>query len=285
MTAVQDARAALGERLRELRRDAGLTGRQLAESLSWPASKVSKLENGRQQPTDADIRGWTEATGRADATEALLASLHTLEEQHAQWQRLLRRGLRAQQDTITARDARTRMFRAFEPTVIPGLLQTPDYARARFEQSVRMHRLTDDVDEAVRARMRRQEILYRADKRFHLVLTEATLRYSLCPTEVMLGQLDRLIALAALPTVRLGVIGFGTPCSVAPLHGFWLFDDDSVAVESYSAKLTLAQPQEIELYTWTFDALAADASYGRAARAIITAVIDDLAAATAADGD
>jgi transcriptional regulator with XRE-family HTH domain len=284
MNAVQDARAALGDRLRDLRRHAGLTGRQLAEALSWPASKVSKLENGRQQPTDADIRGWTEATDRADATEALLASLHTLEEQHAEWQRLLRRGLRAHQDTVIARDARTRMFRAFEPTVVPGLLQTPDYARARFEQGIAEFGV-QDVDEAVAARLRRQEMLYRADKRFHLVLTEATLRYSLCPPEVMLGQLDRLIALAALPTVRLGVIGFGTPCSVAPLHGFWLFDDDRVVVESYSAELTLAQPQEIELYTRTFDALAADASYGRPARAIITAVIDDLAASMASDGD
>jgi transcriptional regulator with XRE-family HTH domain len=284
MNAVQDARAALGDRLRDLRRHAGLTGRQLAEALSWPASKVSKLENGRQQPTDADIRGWTEATDRADATEALLAALHTLEEQHAEWQRLLRRGLRAHQDTIIARDARTRMFRAFEPTVVPGLLQTPDYARARFEQGIAEFGV-QDVDEAVAARLRRQEMLYRADKRFHLVLTEATLRYSLCPTEVMLGQLDRLIALAALPTVQLGVLGFGTPCSVAPLHGFWLFDDDRVVVETYSAELTLAQPQEIELYTRTFDALAADASYGRAARAIITAVIDDLAASMASDGD
>lgn len=284
MNAVQDARAALGERLRELRRNAGLTGRQLAEALSWPASKVSKLENGRQQPTDVDIRGWTDATGRADATESLLTALQTLEEQHAEWQRPLRRGMRAHQDTVIARDARTRMFRAFEPTVVPGLLQTPDYARARFEQGIAEFG-AHDVDEAVAARMRRQEMLYRADKRFHLVLTEATLRYSLCPAEVMLGQLDRLIALAALPTVQLGVLGFGTSCSVAPLHGFWLYDDDRVVVETYSAELTLAQPQEIELYTRTFDAFAADASYGREARAIITAVIDHLAASSAPDGE
>lgn len=283
MTAVQDARAALGERLRGLRRHAGLTGRQLAEALSWPASKVSKLENGRQQPTDSDIRGWTAATGRHDVTEALLASLHTLEEQHAEWQRLLRRGLRAHQDTVISRDARTRLFRAFEPTVVPGLLQTAGYARARFEQGIAEFGV-QDIDEAVAARLRRQEMLYRADKRFHLVLTEATLRYSLCPPDVMLGQLDRLIVLAALPTVRLGVIGFGTRCSVAPLHGFWLFDDDRVVVESYSAELTLAQPQEIELYARTFDALAADASYGREARAVITAVVDDLTASTASDG-
>ena len=59
---VHEARHALGQRLRELRQQAGLTGRQVADSLSWPASKVSKLENGRQTPTDDDIRGWASIT-------------------------------------------------------------------------------------------------------------------------------------------------------------------------------------------------------------------------------
>ena len=79
MAAVHEARTTLGQRLRELRRGAGLTGRQLAQALSWPPSKISKLENGRQTPTDDDIRAWTGATGGASEAEALLASLHTLE--------------------------------------------------------------------------------------------------------------------------------------------------------------------------------------------------------------
>src|SRR6266702_4533037 len=82
-TSVDEARNALGKRLRGLRQQAGLTGKQLAESLSWPASKVSKLENGRQTPTDADIRNWAATTESDSETEALLASLHTLEVQHA----------------------------------------------------------------------------------------------------------------------------------------------------------------------------------------------------------
>jgi hypothetical protein len=65
-------------------------------------------------------------------------------------------------------------------------------------------------------------MLYRPDKQFHFVLTEATLRYRLCPPEVMLGQLDRLVTFAALPNVRLGIIGFETAYMVAPAHGFWL---------------------------------------------------------------
>jgi transcriptional regulator with XRE-family HTH domain len=274
---VHEARHALGQRLRELRQRAGLTGRQVADSLSWPASKVSKLENGRQTPTDGDLRAWAAITHAESETDALLASLHTLELQHAEWQRQLMTGLRPHQDEIAGLDAKTRLFRAFEPTFIPGLLQTAEYARARFAQSITVFKVPNDIDEAVRARVRRQEMLYRPDKRFHFVLTEATLRYRLCPPEVMLGQLDRLVTFAALPNVRLGIIGFETAYVVAPAHGFWLLDNDRVMVETFSAELNLAQPQEIELYNSIFDQLAAVASYGRAARAIVTRVVDDLA--------
>ncbi len=127
-------------------------------------------------------------------------------------------------------------------------------------------------------------MLYRPDKRFHFVLTEATLRYRLCAPEVMLGQLDRLVTFGALPNVRLGLIGFETAYVVAPTHGFWLLDNDRVMVETFSAELNLAQPQEIELYGGVFDQMAAVASYGRAARAIVTRAIDDLAPEVPGDG-
>jgi transcriptional regulator with XRE-family HTH domain len=280
VTSVDEARNALGLRLRELRNTAGITGRQLAESLSWPASKVSKLENGRQTPTDEDIRGWTSVTGSEAEAGALLASLHTLEIQHAEWQRQITTGLRPHQREIAGLDAKTRFFRAFESTFIPGLLQTAEYAKHRFAQSITVFKVKNDVSEAVQARVKRQEILYRPDKRFHFVLTEAALRYRLCPPEVMLGQLDRLMSFAALPNVRLGIIPFETAYVVAPAHGFWLLDNDRVMVETFSAELNLTQPQEIELYAGIFKQMAGAASYGRSARATIMRVIDNLAPET-----
>lgn len=278
VSSVHEARIALGHRLRELRTSANLSGRQLAELLSWPASKVSKLENGRQTPSDDDIRVWTRATGSEAEAEALLASLHTLEVQHAEWRRILHAGIRPRQNELADLDQRTRLFRVFECTVIPGLLQTAEYARIRLAEGIRVFKLTNDINEAVQGRIQRQEILYRPDKRFHFVLTEAALRIRLCSPEVMLGQLDRLIPLSALPNVKLGIIGFQTQYATSPWHGFWMYDADRVLVETYSAALTLAQPPEIELYARVFDELAAVASYGRAARAIINGVIDDLAA-------
>jgi transcriptional regulator with XRE-family HTH domain len=274
---VHEARAALGKRLRELRQAAGYSGRQLAESLSWPPSKVSKLENGRQTPSDDDIRAWTRGTNGETETEALLASLHTLEVQHAEWQRILRTGLKPRQQEHIEWDQKTRLFRVFEATVIPGLLQTAEYARARFAEGIRRLKVPNDINEAVAARVQRQEILYRPDKRFHFVLTEAALRFRLCPPEVMLGQLDRLISFSQLPNVRLGIIGFETQYATSPWHGFWLYDNERVLVETFSAALDLRQPQEIELYGNTFEQLAAVASYARSARAVIKRVIEDLA--------
>ncbi|WP_131786520.1 helix-turn-helix domain-containing protein [Protofrankia symbiont of Coriaria ruscifolia] len=281
---VHEARNALGKRLRELRQQAGISGRRLAELLSWPPSKISKLENARQTPSDDDIRAWTRATNSEAETEALLASLHTLEIQHAEWQRQFRAGLRPHQQEIAELDARTHTFRVFEPSTIPGLLQTAEYARARFTEGVLLFKTPNDVDYAVRTRMQRQELLYRRDKLFHFVLTEAVLRYRRCSVEVLLAQLDRLMSLSAQPNVRLGIIGFETQYVVGPWHGFWLRDKDRVTVETFSAELNLAQPQEIMLYSNVFEQLAAVASYGRSARAIINRIIDDLAPEVPEDG-
>ncbi len=271
-----EARRALGKRLRELRLRTGLSGRELAESLSWARSKVSKLENGNQTPTEADIRAWAAATGDEGEIESLLISLHTLEVRHADWKRILRAGLRPHQNELAELDLRTKLIRAFEVSVIPGLLQTPGYARARFVEGVRTMNLVNDIDEAVRGRIGRQEILHRPGKQFHFVLTEAALRYRLCSPDVMLSQLGHLISLTALPNVRLGIIAFDAQYATSPWHGFWIYENEKVLVETMTAELDLRQPEEIARYSSAFDQLAAVASYGRSARAIITRVIDDL---------
>jgi transcriptional regulator with XRE-family HTH domain len=281
---VHEARLALGKRLRELREQAGLKAKELAEALGWHPTKISKIENGKQTPVDTEIEAWTRATNSEPETANLVASVHTLEVQYAEWRRVMRTGVRPRQNELAELDQKTRFFRVFESTVIPGLLQTSEYARARFAEAIRTFHLTNDISEAVEGRMKRQDIFYRLDKRFHFVLTEAALRFRLCPPAVMLGQLDRLMSLSSLPNVRLGIISFKTAYTVSPWHGFWLYDDQKVLVETYSAGLNLAQPQEIELYRRIFGELAEVASYGRAARTIINDAIDELATEVPDDG-
>lgn len=274
---VHEARNALGKRLRELRQQADLTGRQLAESLSWPQSKVSKLETARQTPSEDDIRAWTRVTDSESQTNELLTSLQTLEAQHAEWQRVLRPGLKSHQDRIAGLDADTRLFRIFESTVIPGLLQTAEYARGRLTQGVILFEASNDINEAVQARIKRQGLLHLPNRRFHFVVTEAALRFRLCTPEAMLAQLDRLVSLTTLPNIRLGIIGTETQYVIGPWHGFSLRDNERVLVETFSAELNLVQPPEIALYSKIFEQFAAVASYGRSARAIIMRAVDDLA--------
>lgn len=280
MASVQQAREALGGSLREVRRRSNLTGATLADRLGWAHSKISKLENGRQTPTDADIRAWCAACGPEGAAElqGLLSSLHTLEARHAEWRRLLAGGARGHQDEIGRLYAKTRLFRNFETTIVPGLLQTGNYARAILAEVISSFGLPNDIDEAVAARMARQQVLYDSAKRFHFVITEAVLRYRYCPLDVMLAQLDRLVSATALPNVRLGVIGFRTMYTRVPDHGFHILDDRLVQAETVSAELNLAQPQEIETYEATFKRFASLASYGAEARAIITGVMRELGA-------
>lgn len=273
---VRDARNELGARLRELRRAAGLNGQRLADALSWPPSKVSKIEHGNQTPTDDDVRAWCTAVGAERETERLLADLHTLETRHAEWQRQVQGGLARIQGTWAKRELETRTLRTFQSTFVPGLLQTPGYARSRLEQSAHVWGRGGDVDEAVAARMARQTILYQPGRGFHFVIAESVLLFAVCPSGTMLEQIDRLLSLAMLPNVRLGVVPFDRPYVIAPSHGFTLLDDRLVTVETFSAELHLAQPEEIELYRKVFDSMALAADYDRKGRAHLMRAADQI---------
>jgi hypothetical protein len=169
-------------------------------------------------------------------------------------------------------------IRNFESVFVPGLLQTPEYARYRLAEGLEGIGAADDVDEAVAARMQRQQVLYRPGRRFQFVITEAVLRYRLCPPEVLAGQLDRLVALSTLTTIRFGVIPFERTLPVAPVHGFHVYDDRVVQVEHLTAELKLTQPSEIAAYVTFFDRLANVACYGADARAVIVRALADLQA-------
>jgi transcriptional regulator with XRE-family HTH domain len=274
---IQQAREALGAHLRQLRRDGGFSGKEYAARLGWTASKVSKLELGQQTPTHGDITAWVEAAGQPDAAEALSSELATLESFYQEYRRRLRSGMRFRQQEALDLEAKARQIRVLNTHHVPGLFQTADYARAMLAKGARLHGAPDDVDEAVAVRMQRQEVLYRPGKQFRFVVTEAVLRSgAAAPNEVMLAQLDRLVAATTLgPSLRFGVIPFAVQWPIFLDHGFWILDDDLVIVETLAAELRLTRPDEVATYARVFDQLAAIAVYGAAARAVITQVLID----------
>lgn len=134
-TDYQQAREALGRRLRELRLSATegrLTGTQLAQRLGWPHSKVYKLEGGRQTAIPEDLQAWADAVGHSDTAEELVARLAGFESHIRSWRRQLGAGHRPVQDTWNVAVDKARVIHAWEEAVIPGMLQTADYARHIF---------------------------------------------------------------------------------------------------------------------------------------------------------
>lgn len=271
---IRQAREALGLKLREIRLDASLSGKDLAARLDWQASKVSKIELGRQTPTDQDIRFWLQACEAPGREHDLITELRTLNLKYAEWRRQLGTGVRARQQEIHGAERQASSIRAFQTSIIPGLLQIPAYIEARFTETVEVWGISNDIQQGMQARLQRQEALYRVD--CHIVVTEAAIRYGLAPREVMIEQLDRLLMATTLPKVRLGVIPLDAQYPVVPYHGFHLLDD-RVLVETFSAELTLMQPTEIALYEKVFDLLAGAARYGLEARKIISFAMKRLA--------
>ena len=261
----------LAETLRALRRSAGLTGDQLAAQVGWPRSKVPKIENGRQMPSEPDIISWAQACGRPDATSDLLAMLAEAESAHRQFRHQARRGGHAAvQGDLDKLVRKAKRIVNVELTFIPGLLQTPDYARYRLREAMRAS--GDDesrLEEAVGARMRRQEILYEPGREFEFIIMESALQIGAAPDEVMLGQLDRLLGVTGLANVTLRVIPVGPVLERVPANSFLMLDDLAY-VETYSAE-DILRGKEWSAYELVTGELRAESVAGEDARMLITA--------------
>lgn len=264
------ARQALGGRLREIRKDADLTGRALAALASWHFTKISKIEHGTQSPSENDLRVWCRHCQAEDQVPDLIATVRSIESMYVEWRRLERTGMRRLQESSVPRYKRTRLFRVYEPALIPGLFQTADYASAIMAQIIEFREIPNDLDEAVAARMQRQQVLYTGDRRFLVVLEEQALRTRVGNTDTMAGQLDRLMTVLSLHRLSLGIIPAMAPRRILPGEGFWIFDDNVVKVEMCAAALTITQPREIAVYANAFTRLQQSAVYGREARELIS---------------
>ncbi len=279
-SSVQAAKQALGDRLREIRIDAGLTGRRLAQLAGWDRTKVSKIEHGRTLPTPADIRVWCEHACAADQTADLIASLHAVEGMFVEWRRLERTGLRRAQEAVAPLFERTKRFRAYDSWLVPGLFQTAAYTTAILTATASRRNLPDDIDEAVAVRMQRQHVLYEGDHRFAVVIEESVLYAGIGGAETMTEQLGHLLTASSLPSVSFGIIPFNSDRPLRPVEGFWIFDDERVTVELVSGWLTLTQPKEIGLYAQAFNSMSAQAVYGARAKALIASALKTLESRT-----
>lgn len=276
-SSAQQARQTLASRLGELRRDARLTGRDLAVECGWHPAKVSRIENARTQPSAADIEAWCQACDAADQAADLVESLRAVEGMWVEWRRMERSGLRRAQEAVRPLVERTTRFRAYSSWLVPGLIQTRQYTEAVLRAVQRRRVAVDDVNAAVDVRMERQQVLHQGGRTFAFLIEESVLRSGMGGRDVMAGQVGQLITVSSLPHVSLGVVPMGPDRTRMPTEGFWIYDSDQVNVELVSGYLTITQRAEIAQYAQTFQELADQAVYGADAHRLITTALQALA--------
>ena len=271
----------LGEALRALRAHAGLSGEQLAKRLGISQSRVSRIELGQQVAPAELVRRWAEVTGAPEKRCAeLVGWAESVGSEAVAWRAGMGRGLARLQRGSRELEESAATIRSFEPVLVPGLLQVPEYTRRIFAAGNPQHS-SSEIAAAVAARMDRQLRLYEGTARFEFVITEAALRWRVGPPHVMLAQLDRITAIAGLDSVDVRVIALDTELDTWHEHGFSLTedraeDDPVVTIETQTSQVITTDPAEVAFYRDAFVRLWAAALHGTDVDALLQPLREDL---------
>lgn len=271
-------RARLGARLRALRALRFRSGSEFARALGWQQTKVSKIERGVQLPQSSELELWVRETGAdPDVLGELTSLLAAARLEYRSWGEAWQApgGIAASQDEIAELDARTTRIWEYQPAMVPGLVQTVAYAREVLTVAGGPRLIgaeADQIEERIAAQMRRQQVLYTPGKTIQLVMGEAALRTRFGERGTLIGQLDRLVALAQLPNVDIAVLRFDAPSPVLPLSGFAINDAQVVWVETLTGEQRLDSPEEVAPYVAAFEAALAAAVRGDEVIELIRAI-------------
>jgi transcriptional regulator with XRE-family HTH domain len=273
----------LGARLRQLRKAAGLTGQALANATGQHFTRISRIENGIQPPTETNIREWCVVCGAEDQVLDLIATARSVESAYLEWARQSRAGMRRLGDLHSiATYQRTTYFRIHEPIVMPGIFQTEAYIRQMLGFWYRFLNAPDDADATVEMKAQRTAIALNSAKRIAVVLGEQALHTRRTSGPEHADQLTHLLSVMRLPFISVGIIPADVQRRAVATVGFWIFDNNAVALETPTAAIKVTRPQEVAQYAAMFEHLQAEAVYGREARQLVDKMRRD---ADGSDGD
>lgn len=250
-----------GTELRRLREAAGVTTAQAAELLSCSPAKISRIENGIVSVRVVDLRLLLDRYGDQDQEHrAYLERLARESNKRGWWQDY--------DDTIPpyyadfiGLETDASYIKTWEATIVPGLLQTPEYARAVMLANPAMIS-PDKLENFISIRHERQARLEQdTTVRLDAVIWEAALITTVGSDEVQRGQLDRLLELMDRPNISVQVLPLeaGDKASMSGSFVMFSFGRDrsvsTVFVENLTSSQYLERDQELRGYTLVFDAL------------------------------
>jgi transcriptional regulator with XRE-family HTH domain len=266
-------RSQLGAALRALRLASGVEAKAVARGAVMSTSKLSKIENGSVAPSVTDVdRILTALRVPAEVKDRYMAVARTESTEATPWRLVRRNGYFRRQQQTRAQGTTMAGLRVFQPTLVPGLLQTPDYMRAVF---ARYGMEGDEAARSLSVRLERQGVLHEADKRLRFVITEPALRWPVLPSTMMAEQVDRIISVSRLPAVDIRIIPLRTVLADFPGHSFVVRDDRAVVVETIHAELTVTDPRDVEQYVEKFERFSAAALSSDSMRTFLAALRDE----------
>ncbi len=262
-------RRRLGVELRSLREAAGLTGDQVIGRIGWAsASKLSRLENGRSRPDPVDVRVLLDLYGADEAQRADLLGITGEAGDVRGWLKNFP-VMTEQQRGFAELEAGCVEISEYNPVLVPGLLQTADYAQVRILSARQVDEGAgdpgrgDEPETEVQARLARQGLLTREPDapRYTAVLDEAALGGRAGPPEVLREQLIQLCELALLPNVTLHVLPRDTQVGhwYLPPTAFSLYrfadplDPETIAIEGGFTDIVSTDAVALNRYKVAFE--------------------------------
>lgn len=269
-------RRQLGRHLREARGRAQLTVRAAAEALEWSEAKIWRIETGQTGLRSLDAEAMCRTYGVDPETTEALKGL-AKETKTRGWWHAYGDVIPSGFDVYIGLEGAAASLRWYESELVPGLLQTPDYARAVISHGNPDHD-PDEVELRVRLRMERQVLLTRpvAAPELYVVLNEAILHRPVGGRLVIVCQLERLAEMSELPNVKLRVAPFAAGLHHGVISGPFVLlrfpsngdgketEPPTVYVDGFTGALYLDKTKEIARYDDTFHRIW-DASLDEAA--------------------
>ncbi|MEU1202532.1 helix-turn-helix transcriptional regulator [Streptomyces sp. NPDC005813] len=278
----------VGVQLAGIREDSGLSQDQAAREIGFSPAKLSRIESGkgRRPPTEHDVQALLNLYRTGEHETSILLQLLRRAGEPGWWQRYDKRLMPEWFDRLVGLQEAAAAIRTFEIQYVPGLLQTAAYARAVVERGLPTAP-SSEVERRVEMRMRRRELLHRADTpQLWAVIDESVLLRVLGSRDVMREQLEYLMDMAERPHVTLQIVPLDVTNASAPaipityLRFGGLDLPDIVYLEHIRSANFLEDRDETEEYRLALDRLGDEALTPRESLALLKKTAADRYAAS-----
>jgi len=268
--------------LRRLRADSGLTRDDVAGRLDWHPTKVTRIETGQWTRLNVrDVRDLLDLYGVTDEAQREALVQLARDARQRGWWHTYGDVLPSEYTHFIGLEAETASVRTYQQVLVPGLLQTEDYARAVIG-AFRSHDTSTELDRRIAVRHERQRRVIE-DRSLDLwaVLGEGVVRQLVGSPAVTSAQLRFLVEASDLPNVTIQVLPYSAGAHGAMVGAFEILgfpdpvDPDVVYLENMASALFLEDPADISRYVQVFDYLRAAALSPQATRAMLTAAAEE----------